>query len=338
MSKRQQAGVEERPERVVTGGFLQPCRGAPPINAVACHRKFKMPQMHADLMRPSRVQLQFHQGGASPSLQDAIAGAGRASVPAADGHALAMGRVARDWRVDVAAQARHSPAGHGQINLLDIAAGELRGEMKMGGVVLGRHQATAGIFVQTMNNAGPRDPANAAELPAAVMEQGVDQRVLPVARGRMHHPSRRLVEHQQVVVFVEDVQRQVLGLGERGARLRALEDDGFARARVMRRFDDFPLDTDVAFGQEPLNGAAREAGQLAAQKDIQPLPGKGFVNNKNFGGGVVQGTEAGLEAARPLVISCSCFQERRINRPTPTQMALSAMLKAGKPSSAPPRR
>jgi hypothetical protein len=109
-----------------------------------------------------------------------------------------MRRVARNGGVDVAAQARHPSAGHGQINLLDIAPGELRAEMKMGGVVFGRDQAAAGFFVKTMNDAGPRHPANAAELPAAVMKQGVDQRVLPVARGRMHDHARRLVEHQQV--------------------------------------------------------------------------------------------------------------------------------------------
>jgi len=106
----------------------------------------------------------------------------------------------------------------------------------------------------------------------------------------------------------------------------------------MRRFDHLPLHADVPLGQQPLNGPAREAGQLAAQKHIQPLPRQRFVNNNYFRAGGVQGTEAGLAAARPLAFSCSCFQERRINRPTPTQMALSAMLKAGKPSSAPLRR
>jgi hypothetical protein len=40
----------------------------------------------------------------------------------------------------------------------------------------------------------------------------------------------------------------------------------------MGRFDDFPIDADVAPGQKPLDGAAREIGQLAAQKNIQPLP------------------------------------------------------------------
>jgi hypothetical protein len=135
------------------------------------------------------------------------------------------------------------------------------------------------------------------------------------------------------------------------ARLGPLNDDGFARARMMRRFDDLAIDADVALGQKPLDGAAREIGQLAAQKDIQPLPRERHVNQMEGNRWIhfllgpplpiqmgLQGTEADLAAARPLAFSCSCFQERRISRPTPTQIALSAMLKAGKPISSPLRR
>jgi hypothetical protein len=105
---------------------------------------------------------------------------------------------------------------------------------------------------------------------------------------------------------------------------------------MMRRFDRLAIDADVAFRQQPLNGPARELRPFAAQENIQPLPRQRFVNNKNVRR--VQGAEAGLAASRPLAFSCSCFQESRINKPTPTQMALSATLNAGKPSSAPLRR
>src|ERR1700722_5798260 len=181
-SQCQPAGVQQRASRMVTGGFLQPSRGAPAINPVACHWKSEMAQMHADLMRPSRVQLQFYKRGVGPSLQDAIAGAGLTPVADADGHALAMRRVARDRRVNATAQARHPPADHGFVNLLDFAPGELRREMNMGGVVLGRHQATAGIFVKTMHYALPRDPPNAPQFPGPLMRPAVAQSTLRVPR------------------------------------------------------------------------------------------------------------------------------------------------------------
>ena len=48
-------------------------------------------------------------------------------------------------------------------------------------------------------------------------DQRVDQRAGPVAGGRMHHEALRLVDHDQVVVLVDDIERDVLGL-----RLRRL--------------------------------------------------------------------------------------------------------------------
>jgi len=280
MRKRQPPRVQQWPRRDVTGGLRQASRGAPAVNLVAGHRKSQMPQMHADLMRPARVNFHFHRGSLGPTLQNPIAAAGLAPFSVADGHPLAIHRVARNRGVDASAQARHPSAGNGLINLLDIAPGELRAEMKMGGVIFGRDQATAGVFVKTMNDAGPRDPADAAELPAAMVQQGVDQCVFAVARRRMHDHARRLVEHQQMFVLVEDVQRKVLCLRFGGSRLGLLKNNGFARARVMSRFDNLAVNKNVSLSQKPLDGAAREVGQFAAQINIQPFPREGCVNSK----------------------------------------------------------
>ena len=55
-----------------------------------------------------------------------------------------------------------------------------------------------------------------------VVQQRVEQGALPVAAARMHHQADRLVDHQQGIVLVDDVERDVLGqmrlLG--GVRLR----------------------------------------------------------------------------------------------------------------------
>jgi hypothetical protein len=45
-----------------------------------------------------------------------------------------------------------------------------------------------------------------------VGEQRVDQRAVGVARGRVDHHSRRLVDRDQVTVLVEHVERQLLRL------------------------------------------------------------------------------------------------------------------------------
>ena len=47
----------------------------------------------------------------------------------------------------------------------------------------------------------------------AMGEQGVDQRVLLMARAGMHDQAGRLVQHEQVVVFEQNLERHLLRLG-----------------------------------------------------------------------------------------------------------------------------
>ena len=60
---------------------------------------------------------------------------------------------------------------------------------------------------------GALDPADAGQAVAAVKQQGVDQRAAGAAGGRVDHHADRLVDDDQLVVLVEDVERDVLGLG-----------------------------------------------------------------------------------------------------------------------------
>ena len=57
---------------------------------------------------------------------------------------------------------------------------------------------------------GRATPPMPLNWPGAMVEQGVDQGVFFVAGGRMHHQPRRLVQHQQGFVLVEDVERHPL--------------------------------------------------------------------------------------------------------------------------------
>ena len=76
---------------------------------------------------------------------------------------------------------------------------------------------------------GPLLAADAAQV-VDVVEQRVDQRAAGVAGGRMHHHAGRLVDDDQVVVLVEDRQRQRLGRGAGIDRLRDVDRDCPARS------------------------------------------------------------------------------------------------------------
>mgnify|MGYP004188919421 CR=1 FL=1 len=61
-----------------------------------------------------------------------------------------------------------------------------------------------------MDNARALFPANAGQRVAAMGDERVDERCLTIARGWMHHHAGWLVQHDELVVFVQNIQRDVL--------------------------------------------------------------------------------------------------------------------------------
>ena len=135
--------------------------------------------------------------------------------------------MAVDRRVDGAALAvRHAPdERHVAAPHRPGAAmiGELRGQRLMSAVVLGHHHQPGGVLVQPVHDAGPPDAADPGKARAAMRDQRVDQCAGLVAGGRMHHEALRLVDDDDVVVLIDDVERDILALGFGGDRLRHVD-------------------------------------------------------------------------------------------------------------------
>ena len=68
---------------------------------------------------------------------------------------------------------------------------ELGGELLMGEVVFRRDDEAGGVPVDAVDDARPQFPADAGEGVPAVIEQGVDQRAVRVAGGRVDHRAFR---------------------------------------------------------------------------------------------------------------------------------------------------
>ncbi|GAO21951.1 hypothetical protein ALISP_1771 [Alicycliphilus sp. B1] len=77
-----------------------------------------------------------------------------------------------------------------------------------GRAVARHHHETARVLVQPVHDAGARHLHGLRIAP----EQGVEESPAPVARRRMHHQARRLVDDEQMLVLMDHVQRQALGL------------------------------------------------------------------------------------------------------------------------------
>jgi hypothetical protein len=138
--------------------------------------------------------------------------------------------------------------------------GELPGQPFVRDIGLGHDQQARGILVDAMDDPRPRDAADARKLATAMVQQGVDQRTIGIARRRVDDQPRRLVDHDQVRVFVNDRQRNILG--HRFRRRRFRHADGVRRTRRglgrgLRR--DAPGDFDLAFLDQRLDPLARQA-------------------------------------------------------------------------------
>ena len=108
----------------------------------------------------------------------------------------------------------------------------------------------------------------------AVGEHGVDERGRRVARRRMHRHPGRLVDHEQVAVFVDDVERDrlrlrdAIGVGA-GTRRDTLWPGFEPQAGLRRR----TVDLDVSVVDQPSHTRAREPGQPARDEHVEPLAG-----------------------------------------------------------------
>ncbi len=80
--------------------------------------------------------------------------------------------------------------------------------MSLGLQVFRHHHQTGGVFVQPVDYARPRHLLQVGQ----IVQQAIEQGPLLVARRRMHHQIRRFIDYQEVFVFVNGRQGQILRL------------------------------------------------------------------------------------------------------------------------------
>ena len=113
-----------------------------------------------------------------------------------------------------------TPLDDRQIAAVDAVRGELLRQAFVGDVGLGDHQQPRRVLVDAVDDAGPRDAADARQAAGAMVEQRVDQRPVAIAGGGMDDQAGGLVDDQQMLVLEDDRQRDVLRLRYAPARAR----------------------------------------------------------------------------------------------------------------------
>ena len=195
---------------------------AGPVKWVAQYGVADMCHMHTNLVRATGLQM----AGKARDLPVEIAflhliigdGVARAFM-GRNGHFAAVVRRAGEACVNLAEAGQGRTPHQRLIAALhaSVAAmgGKLRAERQMRGISFGRHHNAACVLVEPMDNARALFPANAGQRIAAMGDERVDERCLTIAGSRMHHHAGRFVQHDELVVFVQNIQRDVFTVNGR---------------------------------------------------------------------------------------------------------------------------
>lgn len=133
-------------------------------------------------------------------------------------HLLAVGIRTTDGSGYNARRWNGSSGHYGAVGPLNRVVCELGGKPLVRAIGLGNDEKAGGVLVDAVDDARAGDTADARKLAAAMVEQGIDQSSVGIACSGMDDEPGGLVDHDQVLVLVDDVEWQVLGdgLGRRG--------------------------------------------------------------------------------------------------------------------------
>ena len=194
------------------------CPGSPAINGVSQKGMSSMSHVNANLVRASRVQSALNQT-TTVTLCQQIQG-GRCSFARLVGqinhcHAQSMGRISpygcihKPFRGSCPTFMRDC-----QILTMHLSGRNLshQGVHRLSGTC--NHHQPAGVFVQSVNNAGTWHIAGLGVQSQQTIEQGST----PISWSRVHHQACRLVNHPQMFIFIDHIDGH--GLRHKGLRLR----------------------------------------------------------------------------------------------------------------------
>ncbi|ULA59853.1 MAG: hypothetical protein LZF60_160183 [Nitrospira sp.] len=153
---------------------------------------------------------------------------------------------------------------------------ELSGQGTVRVIGLGNHHHAGRFLIQPVNEPRPLFPADVGWRHAGgrkVMQQGVHQRARPIPRRRMHHEAGLLIEHQQVGVFMENLDGDGLRTQIQRLRARHLQPDTVPWLDLLARADWLAVDLNTSLPDQPLQSRTGKDRVAIGKKDVDPFGG-----------------------------------------------------------------
>ncbi len=165
---------------------------------------FDVGHVDTDLVGTTGFQTQTQTGVATELLVHPVVGHGRTAI-GHDGHVGTLGRVTADGGINGAAGG-HVTYGDRFVLAGDLARLQRFHQMGLGRNCLGNHHQTCSVFIQTVHDTGTGHLGNTG----VAVQQGVENGAIRRTGARVDNQTGRLVDHQNVFVFVNDVELDIL--------------------------------------------------------------------------------------------------------------------------------
>jgi hypothetical protein len=167
----------------------------------------------------------------------------------------------------------------GEIDLLHGAASELFGQSAVGGIVFGHQEDAAGEAVQAMHDTGPKFAAGRGERSEAV-QQSVDEGSGVNSGSGVHHHAGGLVDGREIVILIQDLERDIFRDSLEGALPGGLNGDLFTPAEEMGRAPGLAVDPHAADLDPFLQARPAELGEALLQDMVEAPAAVLSINGK----------------------------------------------------------
>ena len=160
-----------------------------------------------------------------------------------------------------------------EVCFLDLAVLKLFGDFPLGAVILRDDHYTRGVSIESMHDAGTELAESAGQL-VGIEGQCVDEGSASVAPGGVDEDIGLLIEYYDVLVFVNDVEGNVLGRDFPGLWLWKCQLDSVASGELEALSDGLAVDEDGS----GLDGVLQESPAEVAEAAVEILVDTAFLD------------------------------------------------------------
>ena len=246
------------------------------IKRVADDRVFEVRHVYAQLMRATGLRVKLDERVTAESFEHFVARDGvlvqaffklaaKAFRKTGGDVAVVNRRVLTDGDVDDVFIKLRATVNDGLINFLRRAVFELAADAPMGFVGLGDHHDAGRVLIEPMNDAGTKRVVAAGQV-LRIKRHGIRYGAALGAIGRVGDHVDRLVDCEQVIIFVHDIERDIFGLEIVGHWRREGDVDHVAAFHLVAVFRWLTIDEHVAAFDQLLDNRAR--GFLKSRDEI----------------------------------------------------------------------